>query len=65
MAYYRNQQFIQQNDRRYHFYVPDNPVAALLPVILVFHGGQDVEVIAKRWGIEYLRKTMRCLCSTT
>lgn len=53
MAYHRNQQLMLQNDRRYHVYVPDNPVAAQLPAILVFHGGgQDVEVIAKRWGID-------------
>ncbi|MGI9175309.1 MAG: hypothetical protein ACR2GR_08325 [Rhodothermales bacterium] len=53
MAYHRNQQLIQQSDRRYHVYVPDNPVAAQLPAIIVFHGGgQDVEVIAKRWGID-------------
>jgi poly(3-hydroxybutyrate) depolymerase len=53
MAYYLNQQIIQQSTRQYHVYVPDNPLAAQLPTIIVFHGGgQDVEVIAKRWGID-------------
>lgn len=39
--------------RTYHVQVPDTPLAASLPVIVVFAGGgQDVETIARRWGVD-------------
>ncbi len=39
--------------RTYHIQVPANPVQALLPVIIVFHGGgQDAKTIAARWGVD-------------
>jgi len=38
--------------RTYHIQIPSNPSQAVLPVILVFHGGgQDVATIAARWGV--------------
>lgn len=41
-----------QISRTYHVYVPDNPLGATVPAIIVFHGGgQDVQTIAARWGI--------------
>lgn len=52
MAFIGNQQFQMPKDRTYHAYVPDSPVAAQLPAIVVFHGGgQEVETIARRWGV--------------
>jgi polyhydroxybutyrate depolymerase len=52
MAFIGNQQIQTTRDRTYHVYVPDNPVAAQLPAILVFHGGgQAVSTIAERWGV--------------
>jgi poly(3-hydroxybutyrate) depolymerase len=47
-------QHLNQPARRtYHIQVPDNPVQAVLPVIIVFHGGgQDAATIARRWGID-------------
>lgn len=38
--------------RTYHIYIPPNPPQALLPAIIVFHGGgQDPRTIAARWGV--------------
>ena len=38
--------------RTYHIEVPADPVQAVLPVIIVFHGGgQDAATIAARWGV--------------
>jgi poly(3-hydroxybutyrate) depolymerase len=38
--------------RTYHIEVPANPPQASVPAILVFHGGgQDVEVMARNWGV--------------
>ncbi len=39
--------------RTYHIQVPANPIQATLPVIIVFHGGgQNVDTIAARWGVD-------------
>lgn len=39
-------------DRTYHIEIPANPPQAVVPVIIVFHGGgQDAATIAKRWGV--------------
>lgn len=39
--------------RRYTIHVPDNPGAAVVPAIVVFHGGgQDAANIALRWGVD-------------
>ena len=39
--------------RRYSIQVPDNPGAATVPAIVVFHGGgQDAATIAARWGVD-------------
>ncbi len=38
--------------RTYHVQIPSDPVLAVLPVIIVFHGGgQDAATIAARWGV--------------
>ena len=38
--------------RTYHVYIPDNPVQATVPAIIVFHGGgQAAQVLASHWGI--------------
>jgi poly(3-hydroxybutyrate) depolymerase len=38
--------------RTYHIQIPANPAQAVVPVIIVFHGGgQDAATIAKRWGV--------------
>jgi poly(3-hydroxybutyrate) depolymerase len=40
-------------DRTYHLSIPNNPVQAVVPAVVVFHGGgQDVENIARRWGVD-------------
>jgi polyhydroxybutyrate depolymerase len=53
MAFIGNQQIQTTTTRTYHVYVPDNPIAAQLPAIIVFHGGgQDVATIAQRWGVD-------------
>ena len=53
MTVLTNQTILQQSDRKYHVYIPDNPVADELPAILVFHGvGQSVVTIASRWGVD-------------
>jgi poly(3-hydroxybutyrate) depolymerase len=52
MAFFSNQQIDMPKNRTYHAYVPDTPVGPQLPAIIVFHGGgQEVETIALRWGI--------------
>lgn len=39
--------------RTYHVEVPAEPARAVVPVIIVFHGGgQDAVTIAKRWGVD-------------
>ena len=39
--------------RTYTVQVPDRPVTASVPVIIVFHGGgQDSRTIAARWGVD-------------
>jgi hypothetical protein len=39
--------------RSYGIHVPDDPVRATVPAIVVFHGGgQDVTTIAARWGVD-------------
>lgn len=39
--------------RAYHVHVPDDPGQAVVPVIIVFHGGgQNATTIARRWGID-------------
>ena len=39
--------------RTYHIQVPANPSQAILPVIIVFHGGgQDAVTIAARWSVD-------------
>ena len=39
--------------RRYTIHVPDNPGAAVVPAIVVFHGGgQDAANVALRWGVD-------------
>jgi poly(3-hydroxybutyrate) depolymerase len=39
--------------RSYAIQVPDNPSAATVPAIVVFHGGgQDAATIAARWGVD-------------
>lgn len=41
--------------RSYTIHVPDNPVRATVPAIVVFHGGgQDAATIAARWGVDPL-----------
>ena len=38
--------------RKYAVQVPDSPTSAMVPAIIVFHGGgQDTETIAARWGV--------------
>jgi len=42
-----------QISRTYHVQVPDNPLQATVPAIVVFHGGgQDVQTIVRHWGID-------------
>lgn len=42
-----------QISRTYHVSVPDNPLQATVPAIVVFHGGgQDAQTIARRWGVD-------------
>jgi hypothetical protein len=39
--------------RTYDIYVPPTPRSALLPAIIIFHGGgQDIREIEERWGID-------------
>jgi len=53
MALFINEQITGSVTRRYTIQVPDNPVATVAPAIVVFHGGgQDVENIALRWGVD-------------
>ena len=52
MSWLSDQTLPSTVDRTYHIQIPANPVAALLPVIIVFHGGgQDAATIARRWGV--------------
>jgi poly(3-hydroxybutyrate) depolymerase len=52
MTFLTGQSLTATVQRIYHIQVPDNPPQALLPVIIVFHGGgQDVRTIAARWGV--------------
>jgi len=47
-----NQTISMNGDRTYHVQVPDNPPAATVPAIIIFHGaGQDPAQIAAQWGI--------------
>jgi poly(3-hydroxybutyrate) depolymerase len=42
-----------QVTRTYTVQVPDNPSTAVVPTIIVFHGGgQDAATIAARWGVD-------------
>ena len=42
-----------QLTRTYTVQVPDNPCTAMVPTIIVFHGGgQDAATIAARWGVD-------------
>ncbi len=48
-----NQLITPNAERTYHVHVPENPGQATVPAVIVFHGdGQDVETIARRWGVE-------------
>lgn len=48
-----NQEIAGSLTRSYAIEVPDNPSSEVLPAIIVFHGGgQDPQVLAKRWGID-------------
>ncbi len=48
-----DQLIAQPGDRTFHVHVPADPPQESVPAIIVFHGsGQDVETIARRWGIE-------------
>ena len=39
--------------RSYAIHVPDDPVGATVPAIVVFHGGgRDVTTVAARWGVD-------------
>ncbi|HEY5842125.1 MAG TPA: hypothetical protein VIU87_11755, partial [Mycobacterium sp.] len=43
----------ESGSRTYTVQVPDRPVAASVPAIIVFHGGgQDSRTIAARWGVD-------------
>ena len=43
----------ESGSRNYTVQVPDRPVAASVPAIIVFHGGgQDSRTIAARWGVD-------------
>jgi poly(3-hydroxybutyrate) depolymerase len=53
MSLLTSQEIIGSVTRSYTIHVPDNPVGATLPAIVVFHGGgQDVTTIAARWGVD-------------
>ena len=52
MTLLTGQQLPSVGTRTYHVEVPANPPQASVPAIIVFHGGgQDVEVIARNWGV--------------
>jgi poly(3-hydroxybutyrate) depolymerase len=52
MTLLTGQQLPSVGARTYHVEVPANPPQAWVPAIIVFHGGgQDVEVIARNWGV--------------
>lgn len=39
--------------RTYHVEVPDDPPQEIVPAVVIFHGGgQDVDEIAARWGVD-------------
>ena len=53
MSLLQNQSVSATISRTYHVHVPSNPAQATVPAIVVFHGGgQDVETIARRWGVD-------------
>lgn len=53
MPFIADQRIDEPVRRTYHVQVPDAPVRDVLPVIIVFHGGgQEVEVISRRWGVD-------------
>ena len=53
MALLTGQEPANNRRRTYHVHVPDTPPRALVPAIIVFHGGgQDATTIARRWGID-------------
>ncbi len=52
MTLLSGQQLPSLGRRTYHVEVPANPPLALIPAIIVFHGGgQDIDVIARNWGV--------------
>jgi poly(3-hydroxybutyrate) depolymerase len=53
MALLTGQEISGDITRSYAIHVPDDPVRATVPAIVVFHGGgQDVTTIAARWGVD-------------
>ena len=53
MSLLTGQEITADITRSYAVHVPDDPVGATVPAIVVFHGGgQDVTTIARRWGVD-------------
>lgn len=52
MPFLQNNLVSMTTDRSYNIYIPETPVASLLPAIFIFHGaGQAINVIESRWGL--------------
>ena len=52
MPFQQNNPINMATVRTYDVFIPPTPRRALLPTIIVFHGGgQDIRTIEKRWGI--------------
>ncbi len=53
MPLFTGQTVTGQLTRTYTVQVPENPSTAMVPTIIVFHGGgQDAATIAARWGVD-------------
>lgn len=53
MPAFQNYSISMANARTYDIYVPPKPKKALLPAIIVFHGGgEDIRVIERNWGVD-------------
>ncbi len=53
MPLVQNQVMSATTRRTYHVHIPANPPQGTVPAIVVFHGGgQDVPIIARRWGVD-------------
>ncbi len=55
MPFQQNNPINMATVRTYDIFIPPTPQSALLPALIVFHGGgQNIRTIEKRWGIDPL-----------